>query len=103
MNSLRLVQLHHPNRGRFVARVDEPKLAILSGFQTIYDLSIAAISTNKKIVELLREDSARETLDYAAVYRGESEWKLLRAFDHPHAADGCLVTGTGLTHKASPD
>lgn len=103
MNSLRLVQLGHPKRGRFVARVDEPKLAILSGFGTIYDLAIAAISTGKKIADLVHEDSIRDSVDYDPIYRGESDWKLMRAFDHPHAAHRCLVTGTGLTHKASAE
>src|SRR4029077_9077774 len=42
-----------------------------------------------------------ESLDYDAIYNGQSEWKLLRAFDHPHMASRCFVTGTGLTHKAS--
>jgi hypothetical protein len=103
MNSLRLVQLSRPKHGRFVARVDEPKLTILRDFATVYELATAAISTGKKIADLVRGDSGGESVDYDAVYRGESEWKLLPAFDHPHAAHRCLVTGTGLTHKASAE
>src|SRR6185369_13811924 len=42
-----------------------------------------------------------EVADYEAVYRSQSDWRLLPAFDHPDEAGNCLVTGTGLTHKAS--
>jgi len=41
-------------------------------------------------------------VDYDAVYRLESDWRLLPPFTHPEPAR-CLVTGTGLTHKASAD
>ena len=44
-----------------------------------------------------------ETLDYDAIYRGESDWRLLPAFDHPDDPAHCLVTGTGLTHRASAE
>src|SRR5439155_19824131 len=32
-----------------------------------------------------------------------SNWKLLAAFDHPVEGSRCLITGTGLTHKASAE
>jgi hypothetical protein len=40
-------------------------------------------------------------VNYDAVHRGGSDWRLLPAFDHPDEPARCLVTGTGLTHKAS--
>lgn len=40
-------------------------------------------------------------MDYEAIYRGDSDWRLLPAFDHPDEPARCLVTGTGLTHKTS--
>jgi hypothetical protein len=40
-------------------------------------------------------------LDYDLIYKGESDWKLLPSFDHPESVFGCLVAGTGLTHKNS--
>jgi hypothetical protein len=42
-------------------------------------------------------------LDYDAVYNGTSPWRLLPAFDHPQDAAHCMVSGTGLTHKASAE
>lgn len=41
-------------------------------------------------------------LDYDPIYRLESDWRLLAPFTHPEPTR-CLVTGTGLTHKASAD
>ncbi len=101
--SLRLVQLHHPSRGRSVAIVDEPRLRCLGIYSTIYDLAIAAITSGKTITELAQADASAESIEYEDVYAGQSEWKLLRAFDHPHQAHRCLVTGTGLTHRASAE
>ncbi len=42
-------------------------------------------------------------LRYDAVYELRSAWRLLPPFDHPEEPGRCLVTGTGLTHKASAD
>ena len=44
---------------------------------------------------------ARAILD--PIYAGDSAWRLLPAFDHPTDPAHCLVTGTGLTHRASAD
>ena len=101
MNSPRLVQLLHPKRGRYIARVDGPKLTVLTTHQTIYELAITAITSGKKLADLIDAEATGESLDYDAIYAGRDEWKLLRAFDHPHMASRCFVTGTGLTHKAS--
>ena len=43
----------------------------------------------------------RRRLDYEAVYRGESPWRLLPPIDHPAEPTRCLVSGTGLTHLGS--
>jgi hypothetical protein len=45
--------------------------------------------------------ASTELLDYEPIHRGESDWRLLPAFDHPEEPARCLVTGTGLTHSAS--
>lgn len=52
--------------------------------------------------EAASAQASEQTLDYDAIYRLESEWRLLPPFTHPEPAR-CLVTGTGLTHKASAD
>src|SRR5919198_1326038 len=80
---LRLVQLTHPTDGRRVAVVEEPNLRLLSGHRTVYHLA--------------------QALDYDAVYEGRSPWRLMVPFDHSEEPARCLVTGTGLTHKASAE
>ena len=98
---MHLVQLRHPQVGRRVAIVEEPRLALLDATDSIYSLAQAAIASKKTVAELAAARRSNETVDYDAVYRGTSDWKLLPAFDHPTDPMHCLVTGTGLTHKAS--
>jgi hypothetical protein len=97
---IRLVQLSHPSRGRAVALVDE-QLRLLSDPPSIYQLATDAISQKKKLEKLIDARVGKEVVEYDAVYRGQSEWSLLPAFDHPAEPSRCFVTGTGLTHKAS--
>jgi hypothetical protein len=51
--------------------------------------------------ELVRQRDKQELLDYDAIYRGRSEWRILSAIDHPEESARCLVSGTGLTHLGS--
>src|SRR5438132_322883 len=103
MSSLRLVQLGARNQGRRVALVEEPKLRLLSRYESIYDLAQEAIARETRLANIIHDSLTDEKLDYDPIYPGRSEWKLLRAFDHPRAASRCLVTGTGLTHRASAE
>jgi hypothetical protein len=54
------------------------------------------------LIEAAKSCVSGETLEYEPIYRLESAWRLLPPFTHPEPAR-CLVTGTGLTHKASAD
>ena len=96
----RLVQIKNQTERR-IALVKEPKLMLINGFNSIYDLAVSALEQGLKLVALIAENLSSEELDYEAIYRGESEWKLLPSFDNPHAPMSCLVAGTGLTHKNS--
>jgi hypothetical protein len=100
---MNLVQVTHPQHGRRVAIVEEPRLGILAVATSVFDLAQWAIRNGTKLAA--EADAARsgETLDYDEVYAGRSPWRLLPAFDHPTDRAACLVTGTGLTHKASAD
>jgi hypothetical protein len=100
-NSLRLVQLFHPESQRSVAVVQEPNLIILRDTSSIYQLTLEAIDSGKKIKDIVDGHVSSESLDYASIYGGDSEWKILPAFDHPENLMNCLVSGTGLTHKNS--
>jgi hypothetical protein len=97
---IRLVQLQQAQLGRFVALVEEPNLRLVDNYRSVYELAVAAIAAGKKIADLLGVAAA---LNYDEVYRGESPYRLLPCFDHPTDPNRCLVTGTGLTHKASAE
>lgn len=101
MTVLRLVQLYHPARQRCVALVQEPVLRVLTDIPSIYHLAIRSIREKISLAELALTLLSAEVLDYSAVYEGRSEWQLLPSFDDPENPFGCLVSGTGLTHKNS--
>jgi len=101
--SLRLVQIGATGRGRRVALVDEPKLTLLGRNESIYEFAQAAIARGISLTKLIEESVTSEQIDYDPVYEAKSDWKLLRAFDHPQQCHRCLVSGTGLTHKASAE
>ncbi|MEO8129046.1 MAG: AraD1 family protein [Bryobacteraceae bacterium] len=95
----RLIQLSHPAQGRRVALVDGNDLRLLTGFTSVYQIA----TSGKPLIETARKAVSSDTLSYDDVYAGESEWKILPAFDHPEEPARCLVSGTGLTHRASAD
>ncbi|MEO6330480.1 MAG: AraD1 family protein [Ginsengibacter sp.] len=99
--STRLVQLTHPQNGRRVAVVKEPSLILLNDTFSVYHLALEAIRSKKKIAEIIASKLSDKTLDYSSIYNGEDEWELLPCFDNPDNIFGCIVSGTGLTHKNS--
>jgi hypothetical protein len=96
----RLVQL---KRGevRRVALVEEPYLRLLDGRGSIYELANMAISNGVRLSDLAQQRATGDRLDYDPIYRGQSEWHLLPAMDHPDESARCVVSGTGLTHLGS--
>jgi hypothetical protein len=82
--------------------VDGDYLQLLNGCNSVYDLAQAALREGKPLRELAEQQISDEKLEYGPIYRCESEWRLMPPFTHPEPAR-CLVTGTGLTHKASAD
>jgi hypothetical protein len=99
----RLVQLKKSGAGRRVAVVEGDQLRLLAGLDSIYRLAQAASAEGGSFEKTISKSIGGESLDYGAVHRGDSDWKLLPAFDHPDEPARCLVTGTGLTHKASAE
>src|SRR6266702_2828376 len=100
---IRLVQLKHSRQGRRVAVAEGNNLRLLSGANSIFGLAQAAIAKKISLAKQISASRSRESLDYGAVYLGESAWRLLPAFDHPDEPARCLVTGTGLTHRKSAE
>jgi hypothetical protein len=100
---MRLVQVRHPTEGRRLAVVEEPHLRVVSHYETAYHLARAAIDSGRGLAEMAEANRSPRSLDYDAVYEGRSPWQLLPPFDQPEEPARCLVTGTGLTHKASAE
>jgi len=96
----RLVQIRNGGERR-VALVEEEHLRFLAEAASVYDLAEAALSAGKALTALVAERATGEGVDYEAVYRGESTWRLLPPIDHPAEPTRCLVSGTGLTHLGS--
>jgi hypothetical protein len=88
--------------GTRVATVEGDTLKLLQGCESVYALARDALHRNTPLVRAAADAASEETLDYNPVYRLQSDWRLLPPFGHPEPAR-CLVTGTGLTHKASAD
>lgn len=101
METLRVVQLSDAAQHRRVALVQEPLLRFLQNATSVYALAREAIQQKQSLTDLIQSRLSDETIDYQAVYDGQSDWHLLPAFDHPDGPFGCLVSGTGLTHKNS--
>lgn len=100
---MRLIQLTHTTQGRKVALVEEPNLRLLKNFTSVYDLASKAIESNGDLSSLVQKNRSETLLDYDEVYNGKSGWKILPAFDHPTDLDKLMLSGTGLTHKASAE
>lgn len=100
---MRLIQLSHKDLGRKVAIVEEPNLQLLSSHGSVYELAMAALQTGGSLTTIINDSLSEELLDYDSIYNGESEWKLLPAFDHPTDITKIMLSGTGLTHKASAE
>jgi hypothetical protein len=96
----RLVQIRNGAERR-VALVEGERLRFLAEATSVYELAQAALRAGKTLTTLATERAPGEGVDYEAVYRGESTWRLLPPIDHPAEPTRCLVSGTGLTHLGS--
>jgi hypothetical protein len=67
----------------------------------IYSLALHAANHNLSIVACVQDATCSDILEYSPIYEATSAWRLLPSFDHPADPAHCLVSGTGLTHKAS--
>ncbi len=99
---MRLVQLKSPSGESHVASVEDDRLRVLQECNSVYDLAQAALQEDTPLHQLAESRVSHQVLDYDPIYRLESEWRLMPPFGHPEPAR-CLVSGTGLTHKASAD
>jgi hypothetical protein len=101
LHATRLVQLINKQHKRCVALVQEPSLQLLRDTTSVYQLALDAIDAGATIKDIIDTRLSGELLDYTSVYNGNNDWQLLPSFDHPEGPFGCIVSGTGLTHKNS--
>lgn len=100
---MRLIQLFHKHRERRLAQVQGEELVLIRNYSTAYDLARASIEQQKRLMDCVEENRSVETLSYESIYSGSADWKILPAFDHPTNPRYCMLSGTGLTHKASAE
>jgi hypothetical protein len=96
----RLVQIQNGGM-RAVALVEEPRLRLLAGVHSIYDIVALADTSRTPLPRLVEERVSSDGLGYDEIYQGKSEWRLLPPINHPAEPARCLVSGTGLTHLGS--
>jgi hypothetical protein len=101
---MRLVQVFVADERR-VAVVDDARLRLLDheAPSSVYALALQAIAGGRSLTSAVEQVLGNEVLNYDAIYEGLSECYLLPSFDHPYDSARCMVTGTGLTHKASAE
>ncbi len=98
---MRLVQITQDGTRR-VGLVDGSELHLLDArYPSTYALAQKAVEDKSSLQQLVSSLGTAEVLDYDALYAGRLPWRFLPAFDHPSDPAHCLVSGTGLTHKAS--
>jgi len=87
--------------GRHVALVEEPRLRLLEGCQSVYDLASECLRDGVSLGYGIERRKSHDIIGYDAVYAGMSDRRICPSADVPVDPSRCLVSGTGLTHKAS--
>lgn len=100
---MRVVQLHHRTHGRSVALVKEPMLQLIESAKSVLQLVEIAVQRDVTMEAIIQELGYGEKLAYDFIYDGKSDWQLLPCFDYPEEPLKCMLSGTGLTHKASAE
>src|SRR6478672_5640323 len=98
-----LVQLRHESSVRAVACVMADSLVLLSRTDSVFSLAQDAMRSGISLAQAAERRLSGGSLAYDRVYHGQSLWKLLPPIDHPSEPSRLLLSGTGLTHKASVD
>lgn len=99
-----LVQITNGQERR-VGLVDGEQIRLLDRRKgrDIYSFAMEAIEKGGVLSAVVESALSEELLDYGPLYEGAGQWKLLPSFDHPNEPARCMVSGTGLTHKASAE
>lgn len=96
---IRLIQFTHESSGRQVGLVEEDKVRILKATSS-YDLFIDIINNNKDLSDILKTELS---VSYDDIYYSRNGYQMLPPVDCPGQPMMCVLSGTGLTHKASAE
>jgi hypothetical protein len=98
---MRLIQIRDGAGKRHVGRIEGDAVVLLDGPASIHALAQHAVDSSRSFVDTIGSCIGRESMEYDALYSGESGWQILPAIDHPEEPARCVVSGTGLTHMGS--
>ena len=102
--NMHLIQIEHIEHGRRVGIIDGTHVILLDKVITSsYALFRDAINGTKPIPATVNAAKTGETVDYDAIYFGTDKWRLLPPIDCPGDPMRCMLSGTGLTHRASAE
>ncbi len=100
---MNLIQFSSTSR-RFVGLVEEPYLIPLKDFYSVYDLVSSFLEKGTgNFTSFIETYISSKKFLYDEVYQQKDDWQVLPAIDHPHDPNHCMLSGTGLTHKASAE
>ncbi len=99
---MRLIQITSGQERR-VGLVDGERIRLVDARKgrDIYSFAMEAIDKGLSLSAAVESALSEDLLEYGPIYEGTAQWKLLPSFDHPSEPARCMVSGTGLTHKAS--
>jgi hypothetical protein len=98
---VRLLQIGNRAGERRVGVVEDGKILLLQGVDSVYALAQKALETKEKLADAAKKRISSNVLAYDDIYFGKSDWRILPAIDHPQEPARCMISGTGLTHTKS--
>ena len=101
---MRLLQLINANQERRVGLIKEPEIVLLKKTVTsTYQLFTEITNKDKEVNPTVDALTTKEKLEYDPIYKSKADWTILSPIDCPNDPMQCILSGTGLTHKASAE
>ncbi len=94
---MRLMQVRGGRGGRRVVASEGGESWFVDGYDTVYDLALAAIAKRRTLAAMVEKTGRAGKADPAALL---ASGRVVSPIDHPDPAH-LIVTGTGLTHLGS--
>jgi len=104
MADMHIVQLGNTVFGRRVGIVEEPRILLFDkAIRSTYQLIAGAVNGNQSFLATVDALRTTEFIEYDDAYSGNGHWHMLPPIDCPADPMKCMLSGTGLTHRASAD